>query len=192
MGVRAAIFLLTAILAIASAFAKPQAPRHSCNANMVKQRAKNRMGFSDLLQCVQDSNLDPCHLPEVSELSVQEKKVIYNKCAGPLAFVQKAAGMDTDVLKRNKRRKSKSSTEESTTTTTTDSDEESITTPIANGGGNGGLGGILNTLIENIFAIIGIALGVISTCIDAIEFPSDIACIFSGISLGLLAGTGTG
>ena len=208
MAVKTAPFVLAAILVISCASAKPQGPKHSCDVNRIRQSEKNRLGFSNILQCLEDSNMDPCNLPQSSsQLSAQENEAIYKNCAGPMRVVYSEMGMDTkgldyieraqkNIHMRSKRRRSGSSTdestetEESTTEESTTTGEATTTTAVENGNGNGGtdLGAIIAAAVQSLLRIIAIALGFISQCIDAVAIPSDFACIASGISFGLLAG----
>lgn len=116
-----AFIIFVAIFVFSCTSAKLQNLQHSCDADKIKERAKNQLGFSDILQCLQDSNLDPCNLPQSSsQLSAQQNKVIYDNCAGPMAVMYHAVGMDSkltdniqnaqkDVHRRKKRIKSNSS-----------------------------------------------------------------------------------
>ena len=208
MAVKTAFLFFAAILVGSCASAKPQGPKHSCDVNRIRQSEKNRLGFSNILQCLEDSNLDPCNLPQSSsQLSAQQNEAIYKNCVGPMRVVYSEMGMDTkglddieraqkNVHMRSKRRKSGSSTdestetEESTTEESTTTGESTTTTAVENGNGNGGtdLGAIIAAAVQSFLRIIAIALGFISQCIDAVAIPSDLACILQGVSFGLLAG----
>ena len=162
MAVKTAFFFLATIFLISCASAKPQ-----CDADRIRQSEKNRLGLANVLQCLENSNLDPCNLPKSSsQLSAQQNEAIYKNCAGPMRVFYSEMGMDTkgldgiegaekNVHMRNKRRRSGSSTrstetDESTTEDSTTTGEATTTTAVANGNGNGGtdLGAIIAAAVQ--------------------------------------------